>query len=151
MCYLFTSVWKQNGSWRTDGTPVQLFSQIRELIAVMMLPLRVTIIKWQAHRKGNEIVGAAAEAAAIEVEWETAPAKWCSKRNNVGTVTGGSKPGRMKDALADSNESEGFSECSKMSCSQVTASQETNFYPERMVKMFLQRIKGVKRLDIALL
>lgn len=56
VCYLFETVWKQRGFRRTDGNLVQHSDQIQELIAAMMHPSKLVMIKCQAHRKGNENV-----------------------------------------------------------------------------------------------
>lgn len=56
VCYLFEAVWKQRGFRRTDGNLVQHSDQIQELIAALMHPSKMVIIKYQAHRKGNENV-----------------------------------------------------------------------------------------------
>ena len=69
ICYLFGAVWKQRGFKRADGSPVRHEDQIKELIAAMMLPSKLAVIKCQAHRKGNELVSkgnnAADEAAKV--------------------------------------------------------------------------------------
>ncbi|XP_036001791.1 protein NYNRIN-like [Fundulus heteroclitus] len=69
VCYLFAAVWKQRGFKRADGSPVLHQEQLKELIASMMLPSRLAVIKCNAHRKGNDLVikgnNAADEAAKL--------------------------------------------------------------------------------------
>ncbi|KAM3607316.1 uncharacterized protein V6R79_005549 [Siganus canaliculatus] len=44
------------------------------------------------------------------------------------------------------SDSEGYlSDCSEISQSQLSASQERKLYPEKMFKLFLQQTKGVKK------
>ncbi|XP_048867231.1 uncharacterized protein LOC125740321 [Brienomyrus brachyistius] len=67
VCHLFGAVWKQRGFRKSDGSPIQHYNQILELLHAMMRPKRLAIIKCQAHRKGRDFViqgNAAADAAA---------------------------------------------------------------------------------------
>ncbi len=53
LCHLFGAVWKQIGFKKSDGNPIQHSEQICQLIYAMMIPKRLTIIKCQAHKKGQ--------------------------------------------------------------------------------------------------
>ncbi|TKS66079.1 Transposon TX1 uncharacterized 82 kDa protein ORF 1 [Collichthys lucidus] len=75
------------------------------------------------------------------------PAKRRSKRKNVSGAGGGSKAGRLEGqpTAADSSDSDGWvSDCSEV----LTDSQEKKLYSEKMLKLFLQKTKGVKGLDL---
>ncbi len=48
---LFGAVWKQIGFKKSDGTPIQHYEQICQLIYAMMLPKRLAVIKCQVHKK----------------------------------------------------------------------------------------------------
>ena len=62
------------------------------------------------------------------------------------------KAGRMEGALAAAAESDSDAEANMSNCSDVshitTASQESNYYPEKMSKLFFSRTKGIKGLHI---
>ncbi len=98
--------------------------------------------------------GCPAEAVAADdcaSGWSPAPAKWRSKRKNVVNIVAGCKTGRLetRPSAADNSDSEeGLSDCSEMSHSQMTTSQEHKLYPEKMFKVFLQQTKGMKGLNL---
>ena len=76
-----------------------------------------------------------------------------SKRKNVLAAAAEScKAGRMEGPLAAAADSDSDAEANMSDCSDVsdntTASQESHYYSEKMVKSFLQKTKGIKGLHI---
>lgn len=76
VCHLFSAIWRQRGFKRADGTPIQHLQQILELMCAITMFSKLTIIKCQAHRKGNDFVikgnNAADEAARLNYKSQTA-------------------------------------------------------------------------------
>ncbi len=68
VCHLFGAVWKQRGFKKSDGTPIQHDEQIGQLISAMMLPKRLAVIKYQAHKKGYDYVIKGNNAADLEAK-----------------------------------------------------------------------------------
>lgn len=74
VCHMYGAIWRQRGFKKTDSTPIQHQEQIIDLISTMMQLTKLAIIKCQAHRKGNDDViranNAADEAAKLVTKSE---------------------------------------------------------------------------------